>query len=63
MVEDILDKRIITENGHSQTQYLVKWTGYPLDEASWVSTLNLRAKEVRKMVAAFNKKNPQPRSS
>ena len=30
-VEDVLDKRIIRK----KTQYLVKWKGYPLHDATW----------------------------
>jgi ''chromo'' (CHRromatin Organisation MOdifier) domain./Integrase core domain. len=37
-VETILDKRIL--NG--KTQYLVKWTGYPLHDATWEPANNLK---------------------
>ena len=36
-VDMILDKRII----HRKTQYLIKWTGYPLHDATWEPVENL----------------------
>lgn len=49
-VEEILDKR-----GHGeQAQYLIKWAGYPKDQATWEPTTGLS--NVRKLVKKFNKK-------
>ena len=39
LVEDLINKR--TENG--KVQYLVKWKGYPVDEATWENVENLIA--------------------
>jgi hypothetical protein len=36
-VETILDKRIV----HKRPQYLVKWLGYPLHDATWEPLINL----------------------
>jgi hypothetical protein len=48
MVEAILDKQVIKVNGRSQTRYLVKWLGYPLEEATWEPAYNLMARDVKK---------------
>jgi hypothetical protein len=37
-VEQILDKRLI----RNKTQYLVKWLGYPLHDATWEPVENLK---------------------
>ncbi len=49
-VEEILDKR----RHYRKIQYLVKWKGYPLSEASWEPEANLNCPELLK---AFNLKN------
>ena len=36
-VETILDKRVL----RGKTQYLIKWMGYPLHDATWEPTQNL----------------------
>jgi len=46
-VEEILDKR----KHYKKIQYLVKWKGYPLSEASWEPESNLNCPELLK---AFN---------
>ena len=46
-VEAILDKRIIRKN----IQYLVKWTGYPLHDATWEPVQNLS--NVPKIIKEF----------
>ena len=37
-VEQILDKRLF----HNKIQYLVKWIGYPLHDATWEPVENLK---------------------
>ena len=49
-VEEILDKR----KHYRKIQYLVKWKGYSLSEASWEPESNLNCPELLK---AFNSKN------
>jgi len=48
-VEEILDKR----TRYGKIQYLIKWKGYPLSEASWEPEENLNCLELLK---EFNKK-------
>jgi len=48
-VEQILDKR----TRYGKTQYLIKWKGYPLSEASWKPEEYLNCPELLK---EFNKK-------
>ena len=52
IVSKILDKR---RNGNS-TEYLLKWKGYPIEEATWepVSTLN-RIKDLKDLKRLFEK--------
>ena len=47
-VEQILDKR----KHYGKTQYLIKWKGYPLSEASWEPEENLNCPE---LLEEFNK--------
>ena len=49
-VEEILDKR----KHYGKIQYLIKWKGYPLSEASWEPEENLNCPEILKK---FNKSN------
>ena len=49
-VEEILDKR----KHYGKIQYLIKWKGYPLSEASWEPESNLNCPELLKK---FNKAN------
>jgi len=49
-VEEILDKR----RHYGKIQYLIKWKGYPLSEASWEPETNLNCPELLKQ---FNNKN------
>ncbi len=49
-VEEILDKR----KHYGKIQYLIKWKGYPLSEASWEPETNLNCPELLK---EFNKAN------
>ena len=49
-VEKILDKR----KHYGKTQYLIKWKGYPLSEASWEPEENLNCP---KLLKEFNKNN------
>ena len=49
-VEEILDKR----THYRKTQYLVKWKGYPLSDASWEPESNLNCPE---LLRKFNSKN------
>lgn len=49
-VEEILDKR----KHYGKIQYLIKWKGYPLSEASWEPETNLNCPELLKN---FNKTN------
>jgi len=49
-VEEILDKR----KHYGKIQYLIKWKGYPLSEASWEPESNLNCPELLK---SFNKSN------
>ncbi len=42
-VEVLLDKRTIRTGGRNTIQYLVKWFGYPIHEATWEPIQNLRA--------------------
>jgi hypothetical protein len=48
-VENILDKRIVRK----QSQYLIKWAGYPLYDSTWEPLDNL--KNAMKKVQAFEK--------
>jgi len=48
-VEEILDKR----KYYGKTQYLIKWKGYPISEASWEPVENLNCDQLLK---EFNKK-------
>jgi len=48
-VEEILDKR----KHYGKIQYLIKWKGYPLSEASWEPKENLNCDEI---LRNFNKK-------
>ena len=52
IVSKILDKR---RNGNS-TEYLLKWKGYPIEQATWepVSTLN-RTKDLKELKRIFDK--------
>ncbi len=49
-VEKILDKR----KHYGKIQYLIKWKGYPLSEASWEPESNLNCPDLLK---EFNKTN------
>jgi len=49
-VEQILDKR----THYGKIQYLIKWKGYPLSEASWEPEENLNCP---KLLKKFNKNN------
>ena len=49
-VEHILDKRIF----HRQPQYLVKWKGYPLYDATWEPITNLG--NCKDLIQAFDEK-------
>ena len=49
-VEKILDKR----KHYGKIQYLIKWKGYPLSEASWESENNLNCPD---LLEEFNKNN------
>jgi len=49
-VEEILDKR----KHYGKTQYLIKWKGYPLSEASWEPEKNLNCPD---LLEEFNKQN------
>jgi len=49
-VEEILDKR----KHYGKVQYLVKWKGYPLSEASWEPLINLNCEE---LIKEFNRKS------
>ena len=51
-VEEILDKR----THYGKTQYLVKWKGYPLTEASWEPENNLNCPEILETFNNSNKK-------
>ena len=48
-VEDLLDKRVVTKNGRKVTEYLVKWQGYPIYEATWQLPKDLTGSEVLEM--------------
>ena len=49
-VEQILKKR----KHYNKFQYLVKWTGYPISEASWESATKMRA-DIPELVAEFER--------
>jgi len=49
-VEEILDKR----KHYGKIQYLIKWKGYPLSEASWEPEKNLNCPD---LIKKFNKSN------
>ena len=40
-VEEILDQRITKQGNRSTPQYLIKWKGYPLHDATWEPLSNL----------------------
>ena len=40
-VEEILDQRITKQGNRSTPQYLIKWKGYPLHDATWELLSNL----------------------
>ena len=52
-VEEILGER----KHYRKTQYLLKWKGYPLSEASWEPEANLNCPELLKIFKSKNKKN------
>lgn len=51
-IDGILDSRV----RHGGLQYLVKWKGYPLAEASWVAATDLNA---TKLLKRYHETNPQ----
>jgi hypothetical protein len=57
-VEQILDHRI----HRRQKQYLVKWVGYPLHDATWESARNIKA-DVPDLVEQYEALNSQKQGS
>lgn len=56
-VEEILDKRV-RRFGHGQrTEYLVKWLGYPLHDATWEPEANVR--NARELVQDYEARHPE----
>jgi len=52
-MEEIMDKR----KYYGKTQYLIKWKGYPISEASWEPLENLNCNElIKKFNQNFIKK-------
>ena len=49
-VEEILDKR----KHYGKIQYLIKWKGYPLSEASWELEENLNCQEILRKINKSN---------
>ena len=46
-VEAVLEKRVSKRTrGHIYFQYLVKWKGHPVEDASWFTTIELQKYEV-----------------
>ena len=57
-VEKILDSKVTGRKPHTKKlQYLVKWEGYGLEDASWEPVEGLEG--ARKAIADFHKKNPK----
>ena len=44
-VDEILDSRLKKRGHNTALEYLVKWTGYPLEEATWEPEINLKNSE------------------
>ncbi|KAG6424635.1 hypothetical protein SASPL_115053 [Salvia splendens] len=42
LLEEILQRRMVTRDGAQVEQVLVKWSNLPLDEATWMDTADLR---------------------
>ena len=56
-VERILDSKIVGRKPHTKRlQYLVKWKGYGLEDASWEPVEGLEG--APKAIAAFHKRYP-----
>ncbi len=57
-VEEVIDSRLKTRRGSrtGRLEYLVKWKGYPNEEATWETADNLE--HAHRKVQAFHKKKP-----
>jgi hypothetical protein len=54
IISKILDKRIVNR----KTEYLVKWKGFTLNQATWISAKELdRTKDLKQMKRDFNEEN------
>lgn len=56
VIDELIGKRYLYPNGHEQ--YLIKWKGYPIEEATWQYTNKIPAE----VVEAWKKKNEYPYS-
>ncbi|MGH6611480.1 MAG: chromo domain-containing protein, partial [Burkholderiaceae bacterium] len=54
IVESILERKAFKINGRSVIKYLIKWKGY--SDKTWEPKSNLQAPDVRRMVAAYDRK-------
>lgn len=57
-VEDILDKRVVS----GKTEYLIKWSGYSLNDSTWEPVTHLN-KNCDRLIKKFEKKTNKKRST
>jgi hypothetical protein len=63
LAERLLDKRIIKRGRTTRIEYLVKWSGYPIYEATWEPAENLLGTGTKKMLEDFDRFWTPPQSS
>ncbi len=54
LAEKLLDRREVKLNGKTAVQYLVKWQGYPLYEATWEPAQNLLGTDLQRQRNALD---------
>ena len=54
LAEKLLDRREVKLNGRTTVQYLVKWQGYPLYEATWEPAQNLLGTDLQRQRDALD---------
>ena len=64
-VESILGRRVIPRGRGFKIEYLIKWEGYPLHEATWEPKSNLRdaGTSVQQMVKEIDENHKQQTAS
>ena len=59
LAETLLDRRTVPDGRRTRVEYLVKWQGYPLCDATWEPASNLLGSDLKEMQRQMDQRYEQ----